>query len=97
MITASPDNKISVRITGLKAEDKDLNARVVIDKGLKPENGMNSTTEAITATLSVPSPYVLTIQNIESQHDGMEGVITLVTSQQLTGESLKSFVKLIRP
>ena len=93
MITASPDNKISVRITGLKAEDKDLNARIVIDKGLKPENGMNSTDEAITATLSIPSPYVLSIQNIESQHDGMEGVITVITSQQLTGESLKSFVK----
>ena len=93
MITASPDNKISVRITGLKAEDKDLNARVIIDKGLKPENGMSSTREAITATLSIPSPYVLSIQNIESQHDGMEGVITVVTSQQLTGESLKTFVK----
>src|SRR5688572_18843650 len=93
MITASPDNKISVRITGLKAEDKDLNARLVIDKGLKPENGMSSTDEAITATLSIPSPYVLSIQNIESQHDGMEGVITVITSQQLTGESLKSFVK----
>ena len=93
MITASPDNKISVRLTGLKAEDKDLNAKVVIDKGLKPENGMNSTAETITATLSVPSPYVLSIQNVESQHDGMEGVITVVTSQQLTGESLKAFIK----
>ena len=93
MITASPDNKISIRLTGIKTEDKDLNAKVTIDKGLKPENGMHSTPEAITTTLSVPSPYVLSIQNVESQHDGLEGVITVVTSQQLTGESLKSFVK----
>ena len=57
MITASPDNKISIRLAGIKTEDKDLNAKVVIDKGLKPENGMNSTPESITTTLSVPSPY----------------------------------------
>ena len=93
MITASPDNKISIRLTGIKPEDKDLNAKVTIAKGLKPENGMHSTPEAITTTLSVPSPYVLSIQNVESQHDGLEGVITVVTSQQLTGESLKPFVK----
>ncbi len=94
MITASPDNKISLRITGLKSEDKDFNARVIIDKGLKPEVGTNSTADPITATLSIPSPYVLSIQNIESQHDGLEGVVNVTTSQQLTGESLKSFVKL---
>jgi alpha-2-macroglobulin len=93
MITASVDNKISVRITGLKSEDKDFVAKVIIEKGLVPESGMNSTSESITASLSIPSPYVLTIQNIESQHDGTEGVVTVTTSQQLTGESLKSFVK----
>ena len=93
MITASVDNKISVRITGLRSEDKDFVAKVIIEKGLIPESGVNSTSESITASLSVPSPYVLTIQNIESQHDGTEGVVTVTTSQQLTGESLKSFVK----
>ena len=93
MITASSDNKISVRITGLKSEDKDFVAKLIIEKGLIPESGVNSTAEPITASLSIPSPYVLTIQNLESQHDGTEGVVTVTTSQQLTGESLKSFVK----
>ena len=40
MITVSPDNKISVRINGLKAEDKDHDAKITIDKGLKPESGI---------------------------------------------------------
>lgn len=93
MITASADNKISVRIGGVKSEDKDYNARITIDKGLKPENGANSTAEPISASLSIPSPYILAIQNIESQHDGMEGVVNVITSQQLTAENLKSFVK----
>lgn len=93
MITISPDNKISLRINGLKAEDKDADAKVSIAKGLKPEKGNTSTEDAISNTITIPSPYVLTVQNVESEHDGMEGVVRVTTSQQLTGESIKSFVK----
>src|SRR6185369_4968842 len=93
MISASPDNKISFRITGLKQEDKDYEAKITIDKGLKPESGNNSTAEPIVSSLSIPSPYVLTIQNIQSDHDGTDGTVTVTTSQQLTEESLKSFLK----
>ncbi|WP_276500443.1 alpha-2-macroglobulin family protein [Terrimonas pollutisoli] len=93
MITASPDNKISLRIRGLKTEDKDYTAKVTIDKGLKPESGTNGIDDAIITSLSIPSPYVLTVQNMESQHDGMEGTVAVTTSQQLTGENLKSLIK----
>ena len=94
MQTLSADNKISVRINGLaKAEDKSYATKITIDKGLKPDEGVNSTKDVITSTLSIPSPYILAIQNVESEHDGEEGVITVTTSQQLTGEDLSSFVK----
>jgi alpha-2-macroglobulin len=93
LITTSPDSKISLRINGLKAEDKDYDSKITIAKGLKPETGANSTEEPITTSLSIPSPYVLTIQNLEAEHDGSEGIVHITTSQQLTGESLKSFIK----
>ncbi|HRF18815.1 MAG TPA: hypothetical protein PK977_11630, partial [Chitinophagaceae bacterium] len=93
MITISPDNKISVRINGLKSEDKDSEVKVVIEKGLKPEKGNMSTSESITSTMTIPSPYVLTVQNLESEYDGTEGVVRITTSQQLTGEGIKSYLK----
>ena len=93
ILTMSPDNKISVRINGLKQEDKDYDAKITIEKGLKPESGNNTTAEPIKASLSIPSPYVLTIQNVESEHDGMEGFVRVTTSQQLTGESIRSLIK----
>jgi len=93
MITRSPDNKISITINGLKQEDKDYDAKVMIDKGLRPESGANSTDEPIIASFTVPSPYSLTIQNIEPEHDGSEGTVNVITSQQLNGESLKNYVK----
>ena len=93
LITISPDNKISIRVNGLKTEDKDLATKISIEKGLKPEKGNTSTAELISSSITISSPYVLTIQNVESEHDGMEGVVKVTTSQQLTGESLKPYLK----
>ncbi len=93
MITISPDNKISLRINGLKTDDRDIDAKIVIEKGLKPERGNTATAEAISSSFTIPSPYVLTIQNVESEHDGTEGLVKVTTSQQLAGESLKTFIK----
>jgi uncharacterized protein YfaS (alpha-2-macroglobulin family) len=93
LVTLSPDNKISFRITGLKMEDKDYEVKISIAKGLKPESGNNTTAEPIVSTMTIPSPYVLTIQNIQSDHDGTEGRIRVVTSQQISDENLKSFLQ----
>lgn len=93
LLTRSADNKISVNIKDLKPEDKDLSAKVIIDKGLKPESGNNITTDPITTSLIIPSPFSLTILNIESEHDGSDGTVNVTTSQQLNNESLKSFIK----
>ncbi|MEO6611897.1 MAG: MG2 domain-containing protein, partial [Chitinophagaceae bacterium] len=93
LVTISPDNKISLRVNGLKAEDRDIATRITIEKGLKPEKGNTSTDEPISSSLTIPSPYILTVQNVESEHDGAEGIVRITTSQQLTGESIKSFLK----
>lgn len=92
-VTISPDTKISVRLTGLKQEDKELSAKISIDKGLKPQQGNNATADALVSSLLIPSPYVLTIQSITSEHDGVEGVVRVATSQQVNSENLKSFIK----
>lgn len=94
LVTTSADNKISLRINGLKSEDKDYQVKLAIGKGIRPEGGSNSTKDPITATLSIPSPYVLTIQGMEAEHDGAEGVVKVITSQQLAPESVRSFVKI---
>ncbi|MBC7947609.1 MAG: alpha-2-macroglobulin family protein [Chitinophagaceae bacterium] len=93
LVTLSPDNKISLRIINLAREDKDYEAKVTINKGLKPESGKNATSEPITASLTIPSPYILSIQGLASEHDGAEGVVHITTSQQLAAENVKALVK----
>src|SRR5215470_719450 len=44
--TLSADNKISIRINALaKTEDKNYEAKIIVGKGLKPEEGNNPTTD----------------------------------------------------
>ncbi len=39
IITEGPDSRISLRVAGLKLEDKDLEAKVTFEKGLVPDGG----------------------------------------------------------
>jgi len=94
LITISPDNKISVRLSGIKTKDKDIDVKVTLDKGLKPEKGNTSTAEPIVSSMTIPSPYILSIQNVEAEHDGTDGVVKVTTSQQLSGDAINSFIKL---
>lgn len=93
MISQSTDNRITLRIAGIKSEDKDRDTKIIIDKGLKPESGNNEIEEPITASMSIPSPFVLTIQQLQAEHDGTDGVVHITTSQQLTGENIKPYIR----
>ncbi|MES1225963.1 MAG: MG2 domain-containing protein, partial [Bacteroidota bacterium] len=93
VLTASADNKISLRINGLKNEDKDYETKITIAKGLKPEAGTNATADDIKSSISIPSPYVLNIQSVDANHDGEEGTVKVTTSQQLTGDNINSMIK----
>jgi uncharacterized protein YfaS (alpha-2-macroglobulin family) len=91
--TISPDTKISFRLTSFKPEDRDYEIKITVAKGLLPEGGNNTTPGAIEQRMSIPSPYVLTIQNVESEHDGTEGILRVTTNQQLMDENIKSYIK----
>jgi alpha-2-macroglobulin len=93
VLTASEDNKISLRINGLKNEDKDYETKITIGKGLKPAAGTNATADDIKSSISIPSPYVLNIQSVDANHDGEEGTVKVTTSQQLTGDNINSLIK----
>ncbi len=85
-------NMIAVRLTSFKDDDKNYEAKIILAKGLKPEKGENRTDEEIKTTLSIPSRFVLNINNVESEHDGTQGLIHIYTSQQLTGEDVSRYI-----
>jgi hypothetical protein len=93
VITLSNDSRLSLRIAGLKLEDKDLEAKVTLEKGLVPEGGVNGTKDAIENKVFIPSPYNLTINDVTAEHDGMGGKVYVRTSQQVLMDNIASLIK----
>jgi len=92
-ITASNDSKVTLRLNAFKVEDKDYETSIRIEKGLKPEGGTNSTDDAIESKTGIPSPYVLQINDVQSEHNGTTGILYVKTSQQVLNDRLASYIK----
>jgi alpha-2-macroglobulin len=93
VLTDGNGNRISLRLQGIKPEDKDLEAKVTLEKGLVPEGGANGTKEAIENKIYIPSPYNLTINDVTSEHDGVTGTVHVRTSQQVLMQNVASLIQ----
>ncbi|MEO5997029.1 MAG: MG2 domain-containing protein, partial [Chitinophagaceae bacterium] len=88
--TLSTNNKITVRLLNVKAEDRDYDAKIFLDKGLAPEGGTNTTKEVSEIQSVIPSPFVLNINDVLSEHNGTTGTISVKTSQPVLTANLAS-------
>jgi hypothetical protein len=92
--TLSASDKISLRLLNLKMEDKTLQAKIAIDKGLVPEGGTNGLKDKIETKSPIPSPFVLSVNEVTTEHDGETGTIKVMTSQQVVASTLASNITL---
>ena len=92
ILTTGNDSKVSLRVAGIKMEDKDLEAKVTLEKGLVPDGGVNGTKDAIENKVFIPSPYNLTINDVHAEHDGLSGTVYVRTSQQVLMQNVASLI-----
>jgi uncharacterized protein YfaS (alpha-2-macroglobulin family) len=92
--TLSAENKMTVRINGLKVEDRDYKVSIKLAKGIMPEGGKNGTAEAQNIESLITSPYTLNINEVTTDHDGITGTIYVKTSQQPVQEKLSQLIEL---
>jgi alpha-2-macroglobulin len=90
--TLSASDKISLRLQNLKMEDKTLDAKISVDKGLVPEGGTNGLKEKLIASSTIPSPFVLTVNEVTTEHDGESGTIKVLTSQQVVAATVAASI-----
>jgi uncharacterized protein YfaS (alpha-2-macroglobulin family) len=81
--TLSSSDRIDLRLTNLKMQDKTLDIKLIVDKGLLPEGGTNGLKDKIETSAPIPSPYVLSVGEVTTDHDGSTGSIHVQTSQQM--------------
>ncbi|HEY4111705.1 MAG TPA: alpha-2-macroglobulin [Puia sp.] len=92
--TLSASDRIDLRLTNLKMLDKTLDIKLTVDKGLLPEGGTNGLKDKIETATAIPSPYVLTIGEITTDHDGSTGSVHIQTSQQMLEGGLASAISI---
>jgi len=85
-------SEVGIRLSALKPEDRSYDAKIILDAGIRPEKGNNATKESITQSMTIPSPYVLNVSNLEAEHTGTEGIVRLYTSQQLNAENITNYI-----
>jgi uncharacterized protein YfaS (alpha-2-macroglobulin family) len=95
LVTASPSEIIMVRLEGFKTEDKSFEAKLTLDKGFLPIGGHNKTAEAMKASVTISSPYMLSINSVQTEHDGTDGLVRINTSQELAGDDINSHVRFV--
>ncbi len=90
----SAAREISFTLPEIKAEDKDLDALVIISKGMLPVGGSLKTTRDIEESIAVLSPFKLNILDFQTGHDGSVGTIMVYTTQAVKSENFKSFIQI---
>ena len=92
--TLSAADRITLRLLNLKMEDKNIAAKISIDKGLVPEGGTTGLKDVIETNSTIPSPFVLQVNEVTAEHDGETGTLKVATSQQVVAANLASYIKL---
>lgn len=95
LLTEEIDDDISLASKNIQKEDKDYPVKIIIAEGLAPYNGREKTKEAFEEEFVIPSPFKLEITEVQANHDGTEGTITLYTTQQAAGENIKQYISIV--
>lgn len=92
LVSNEISNNVSFIISDIENEDKDLNAKITIKKGLGAFNGSIKTTKDFEEDFLIPSPFKLLINDVQTNHDGSDGIITIHTTQEVNIKNIKNFI-----
>jgi hypothetical protein len=94
LVSNEISSSVSFIISDIKNEDKDLDAEITIKKGLNAYNGSVKTSEDFEEDFLIPSPFKLYINEVQANHDGTDGTITVYTTQEVNIKDIKNFIVL---
>ena len=93
LVTLSNQHKVSVKIRDVRAEDRDYTFDINIGEGLKPVNGENGSEKETAQNYTLPSPFILVINDVETEHNGTTGTLRVKANQPISSESISRFVE----
>jgi hypothetical protein len=92
--TLSENKDITLRISGLALQDKDIETKIFIEKGLRAKAEPPVESGEIKVASNIPSPFNLVINDVAPEHDGLTGTIFVRTSQHVILNDISSLIKI---
>lgn len=86
-------NNINIEINTQNIE-KETTISIEIEKGLNVPNSTFKTNKPIVSEITLQSPSELTITSVNTEHDGTEGYVKVVTSQQINESNLDRLISI---
>lgn len=93
-ISKSNDKTLSLQFAPLNELDEVTPFEIKITKGIQILAGSITSNLDTTIKAVIPSRFTLSITNINSEHTGEQGIITINTSQPIVDEKLKKLIKI---
>ncbi|MEO0468972.1 MAG: MG2 domain-containing protein [Bacteroidota bacterium] len=87
---------VRLMLPDLPKADKAIELAVNLKEGLTVMGG-NRPSKSQEESMSLASPFVLTIGDVLAQHDGAQGTLTVATSQEVKAQDIKRFISFSPP
>ncbi|MGD2035104.1 MAG: hypothetical protein PVF73_08625, partial [Bacteroidales bacterium] len=94
LLSEEIDYDVSLLVSNIEREDKDYEVKITVADGLAPYNGGEKAKESFEEELELPSPFKLEITDLQANHDGNEGTITIYTTQKVVSENIKKYISI---
>lgn len=85
---------VKCKFKNLSVKDEDYVFDIILNKGLLPVGGNNKTEVEIFDKVMLKSPYKIEISNVETDHNGETGTVTVSTSQAVKAEGLEKYIEI---
>lgn len=84
--------EITLSVVGVEPKDLVLETHISLRKGLVPLGGSVPLNIDVSTTMDIPSPYNLSIFDLEAEHDGVNGTVRVSASQGVVENDLKDYI-----
>ncbi|GAB3245793.1 alpha-2-macroglobulin family protein [Larkinella harenae] len=94
VLQAAPTETIPVVVVNAPSARNEMPVKIQVGKGLKIPNTTFSTKENFEQTAALPSPHKLDIVDVKTGFENNEGVIRVITTQELRADQLSAYYTL---
>ncbi|OWY23157.1 alpha-2-macroglobulin [Sphingobacteriales bacterium UPWRP_1] len=92
LLNTAPSEEMNIEFADFQPDEDDISLSVSVEPGMPVLGANQPSKKELTGKSDLQSITVLTINSLEATHDGAEGRIDVITSQQVASDNLRQVI-----